>query len=255
MRNLSSSMFLYAALSGCASAVKVPETARNDIHEQFGAKTIEDIYSYAVRIEVLGSINKEEPDEPPKKIEIKNFVGTGVSLPNNYVLTVAHVLPPPTTEYGNLTAVNTLLAGRYSVKVIKVDPQKELALLQAEDCPEKGCFESYFDGKIANVVNIGEVVATAGYPDGDKMFSKGFVSGSETYKHQTYTLIYEGSTTRGSSGSPVFLFQNGEPLLGALIAGFYLDETLKNVNKVLVTPVEEMRRFLEGVNGLECLLD
>ncbi len=253
IHNLSSSMFLCAALVSCASAVKTPETARNDIHEQFSARTIEDIFSYAVRIEVISTVNMVKNDESDvsMKIEMKRFVGTGMPLPDNYVLTVAHVLPPPTTKYENLTAVNTLLAGGSAVKVIKVDPQKELALLQAENCPEKGCFDSYFDRKIAVAANIGEVVATIGYPDGMQLFSKGFISGKMIYENQKYMVINNGSTTGGSSGSPVFLFQNGEPLLGALITGVYIDEKLKNISTVLVTPVENIREFLTGVKGLE----
>ena len=117
--------------------------------------------------------------------------------------------------------------------------------------PEKGCFDSYFDGKIAAAANIGEVVATIGYPNGMQLFSKGFISGRMIYNNQKYTLINNGSTTGGSSGSPVFIFQKGEPLLGALIAGVYVDEKLKNINTVLVTPVENIREFLTGVEGLE----
>lgn len=256
MRNLSSSVFLCATLSSCISATKAPEAARNDIYEQFSAKTIETVFSYAVRIEVLSTIKKDDPNNP-MNLEVKRFVGTGVPLPDNYVLTVAHVLPPPMTTYKDLTIINTVVAGNYTAKVIKVAPQKELALLQAEDCPEKGCFDSYFDGKIAAAMNIGEVVAVVGYPNGEKILSKGFISGRMIFNDQTYTLINKVSTTESSSGSPVFLFQNGEPLLGALIVGVFIDddERLKNVNKVLVTPVEDIRGFLTGVKGLEQHLD
>ena len=79
------------------------------------------------------------------------------------------------------------------------------------------------------------------------------------YDHHTYTLIdngiNNGFTTLGSSGSPVFVFQDEKPLLGALVIGVYVDGQLKNVRAVLATPIEELREFLAGVKGLEQRLD
>ena len=192
-------------------------------------------------------------------MEIKSFAGTGMLLTEKYVLTVAHILPPQMTRHENLVVANTVIAGDHQAKVIKVDHEKELALLQAEDCPEDRCFDHYFAGKIAAATDIGEVTATVGYPHEEKILFKGLVSGKMVYDHHTYTLIdngiNNGFTTLGSSGSPVFVFQDEKPLLGALVIGVYVDGQLKNVRAVLATPIEELREFLAGVKGLEQRLD
>ncbi len=255
---------LVTSLSGCGGALyqqDVQEARRNDVHRPFTSKTIDDVLKYAVKVEVRVTMKSTNPDQLSQlELERKHTRGSGTALSGNYVLTAAHLLP----EFMQVINNDEQLISNYEVfvqgqkaAVVKDDQEKDLALLKIEPCSKKeGCLKPY-TGTVANLINIGDVVAGAGYPLGELTIFSGFVSGRTVYENKEMTLI-DANISGGNSGSPVFVFQKGKPLLAGIVLGSQLEKgSSKHFMKTgtaAMTPLPDLREFIKDVPELEMYL-
>ncbi len=250
---------LVTALSGCGGALYQKDdhaVQRNDVQGPFTSETIDDVLTYAVKVEVLVTMKPTNPDLL-SQLEGKRSIGSGTALSGNYVLTATHVLPEFMQVIDHdeqiITTYEVLVQGQ-KADVIKKDQEKDLALLKLEHCSKKeGCLKPY-TGTVANQINVGDAVVGAGYPTGEFTLFSGFVSGRTVYENKELALI-DANISGGNSGSPVFVFQKGKPLLAGIVLGSRLEKgpsgQFMKTGTAAMTPLPHLREFLKEVSELE----
>lgn len=249
------SLTLVAALSNCVAqpepatvptadfeiVSEAPEMVHNDHLPQYSREMLEELYKYSVIVKSFGAL------KTPEETFLAAPLGTGLSLDHDYVLTAAHLILPPVGEYPQGTVIRSeLKVEEYAATILKQDFQKDLALLKVEDC--FGCL-AYFKGQLAKKVEISDVIAGVGFKLGDKGLFLGYISG-ESNEPLKITLL-NTSISSGDSGSSVFVFEEGKPYLAGVMRAAKVNPEIGYTGTAGMTPLEDLREFLTGVEGLE----
>ncbi|MEK6899810.1 MAG: hypothetical protein AABX05_01675, partial [Nanoarchaeota archaeon] len=154
-----SSLVMAAALSGCG-LYAVQGNAQKD---NIPTKARTEIWNSAVNIEVdvIWTV-KDGPFKGTSAVP-KGIRGSGLAVyddesDKSYVLTAAHVFLPEDEEDYSLQIGNIYVSGK-PAKVVKTNETFDLGLLVVEEV-----LPYHFSGKMAKEVNIGDLIAGAGFP-------------------------------------------------------------------------------------------
>jgi V8-like Glu-specific endopeptidase len=125
--------------------------------------------------------------------------GTGFLIDGKgYLITNAHVIE----NYKNI-AVQNNKGVEFNAKVIKVDADKDIAILKIEDDNFKPLVSiPYSISKSAT--DLAEPVFTLGYPRNEIVYGQGYLSATTGFNGDTLSCQIEIAANPGNSGSPVF---------------------------------------------------
>jgi serine protease Do len=129
--------------------------------------------------------------------------GTGFLIDGKgYMITNAHVVRNAT----RLVVQNSL--GEYHARIIRMDPQADLALLKIEDTAFHA-FNGLPYGISKVGADLGEELFTMGYPRPEIVYGKGYLSAETGFQGDTLTFQLTIAANPGNSGTPV-LNSDGE---------------------------------------------
>ncbi len=219
------------------------------------------ILNCAVKVEVEYTLEQHLGD-----ITVPRFAhgyGSGVAVLDQqtdkmYILTAHHVLPTEKELFGMKVLKTRITIENHPAEIYKINETFDLGLLRLN-----GHFlEHDYTGTLAKKINVGDLIAGAGYPSGAfKAFHTGHIAGQdldedlknfiEKYEDikKEYTLVndlydifgipqytvVDTHITPGNSGGGVYVFENGEPKLAGLMhVGYLRKEGLKGISHPLV---------------------
>jgi serine protease Do len=129
--------------------------------------------------------------------------GTGFLIDGKgYLVTNAHVVKNAT----RVVVQNTL--GEYNARIVRLDPQADLALLKIEDTAYHP-FIGLPYGISKTDADLGEDLFTLGYPRPDIVYNKGYLSAETGFQGDTLNFQITIAANPGNSGTPV-LNNDGE---------------------------------------------
>jgi serine protease Do len=144
-------------------------------------------------------INNERAANP----ETFGTGGTGFLIDGKgYLVTNAHVVKNAT----RVVVQNTL--GEYNARIVRLDPQADLALLKIEDTAYHP-FIGLPYGISKTDADLGEDLFTLGYPRPDIVYNKGYLSAETGFQGDTLNFQITIAANPGNSGTPV-LNNDGE---------------------------------------------
>lgn len=127
-----------------------------------------------------------------------NMGGTGFLIdPKGYIITNAHVL-----KGSGAIGVNNKNE-EYNLKIVYIDPEKDLAILKINDEDYKAAHFQPFIIKKTNP-SLGEEVYTLGYPRDEIVYNMGYVSAKTGFDGDTSSFQISLPANPGNSGGPVF---------------------------------------------------
>ena len=163
--------------------------------------------------------------------EIFKFGGTGFLIDaKGYLVTNAHVIKDAKT------IIVQSKGQEYKAAAVKIDTERDLAILKIED-PEFKAFSSLPYGFKKTGADLGEQIFTLGFPRDEIVYGEGYMSASTGYNGDTMSCQIAVAANPGNSGGPVFN-KNGE-VIGILSTrqtqaqGFVFAVTAKNIFKSL----------------------
>lgn len=229
---------LATALSGCAST-QLRSTANHDTI--LPNETIEAILDASVKLDIEYAVAKDEETATVYSGVCSGTVLYDQQTKQNYVLTTEHCCPPEGLFEGKEVLTGYVSVGEFEAEVVKKNSDYDLALLKlnAKDLP-------YFKRKIAEKVEIGEIVAGASFPQNlfETLF-KGHVAARDDETNgvsvNDVRAVFEGHIDKGSSGAGVYVFQGNKMFLAGVLQGSYDSDGLKGM-----APVEHLRKFFKG---------
>lgn len=145
---------------------------------------------------VLNNLAKKvDSNEPPPTYD---GYGTGFLVDGKgYLITNAHVVK----NANRIDVQNTL--GTYHARLIRLDPQADLALLKIDDTTYHA-FNGLPYGISKNDGDLGEELFTLGYPRPEIVYNKGYLSAVTGHKEDTTAFQLTIAANPGNSGTPVF---------------------------------------------------
>jgi S1-C subfamily serine protease len=124
--------------------------------------------------------------------------GTGFLIDGKgYLITNAHVV----RNAKEINVQNTL--GNYHARLIRLDPQADLALLKIDDTAYHA-FNGLPYGISKSDGDLGEDLFTLGYPRPEIVYNKGYLSAATGFEEDTTTFQLTIAANPGNSGTPVF---------------------------------------------------
>jgi serine protease Do len=114
-----------------------------------------------------------------------------------YLITNAHVV----RGAKEIDVQNTL--GNYHARVIRIDPQADLALLKIDDTAYHP-FNGLPYGISKSDGDVGEDLFTLGYPRPEIVYNKGYLSAATGFEEDTTAFQLTIAANPGNSGTPVF---------------------------------------------------
>ena len=124
--------------------------------------------------------------------------GTGFLIDGKgYLITNAHVV----RNAREIDVQNTL--GNYHARLIRLDPQADLALLKIDDTTYHA-FNGLPYGISRNDGDLGEDLFTLGYPRPEIVYNKGYLSAATGHEEDTTSFQLTIAANPGNSGTPVF---------------------------------------------------
>jgi len=276
IRGISSILGLAAISSGCSpQEVKFPDhvgffdkneqTRKEEPQTRGAVKVIEDklkeeILDHTVRIDVtvetlqyFGSIAGMDIGIP----RLGKGVGSGISLCGNYVLTAAHNIPGDTHKSMKVTRKKIIVDKEYNAEVVKSEAAPvDLALLKVECNDIHECLKPYMGG-FAEKVEIGDLVAGAGFPiGGEKTLFMGFAAGDEIISGKRHFINIDASISKGNSGGPAFAYvMEGNNNMSSHFIGIVHVLYKHKTGLAGITPLEKTKEFLKGSPAIECWED
>ncbi len=256
----------------------IEEKVENEKVHGISAKAREIILNSAVKIEAryTAEITVKTGDEEKKEIEPQVVAGSGVAvyddeLKKTYILTANHIIPSEEEECGSLffmviCSKADMSSVKYSVdnfpaKVYKQNKTFDLALLEMESNP----LPYTFKGKLAQSIDVGDLVAGAGFSRGEsKMLHTGYVAGQDLLEalkdreekeaKDIYGLVndlndifdvpvyivLDTHISPGDSGSGVYVLNQGVPELAGLAHVKFRKDGLGGI-----TPLKVLRGFVD----------
>ena len=137
--------------------------------------------------------------------------GTGFLIDvKGYLVTNAHVI-----EKAKNIAVQNANGKDLSVKVVFVDPARDLAILKIDDSAFKAPASLPYSIKKSSA-DIAESIYTLGYPRNEIVYGEGYLAAKTGYNGDTLTCQIAITANPGNSGGPI-LNRNGE-VIGILSA-------------------------------------
>jgi S1-C subfamily serine protease len=124
--------------------------------------------------------------------------GTGFLIDGKgYLITNAHVV----RNAREINVQNTL--GNYHARLIRLDPQADLALLKIDDTTYHA-FNGLPYGISRTDGDLGEDLFTLGYPRPEIVYNKGYLSAATGHEEDTTSFQLTIAANPGNSGTPVF---------------------------------------------------
>lgn len=138
----------------------------------------------------------------PKNIKPANYGGTGFALTSNgYLLTNLHVVDRADSVY-----VQDNNGDSYKAKVVRTDPQYDLAVLKITDRSFSPLSMLPYRLKLKGV-GMGEDVYTLGFPKDDIVNGQGYLSSKTGYNGDTTQYQVAIPVNPGNSGGPLMDLQ------------------------------------------------
>jgi serine protease Do len=129
--------------------------------------------------------------------------GTGFIIdPKGYLVTNAHVV-----ENAKQIVIQNNRGG-YLVKVVHIDPSKDMAILKIDDANFKP-YSSLPYSISKQTARLAEPIFTLGFPRNEIVYGQGYLSARTGYNGDTLSCQIEIAANRGNSGSPI-LNRKGE---------------------------------------------
>jgi serine protease Do len=133
-----------------------------------------------------------------KEAQVFDGSGTGFLIDGKgYLITNAHVV----RNAREIDVQNTL--GTYHARLIRLDPQADLALLKIEDTTYHA-FNGLPYGISKSDGDLGEDLFTLGYPRPEIVYNKGYLSAATGHGEDTTSFQLTIAANPGNSGTPVF---------------------------------------------------
>ena len=133
-----------------------------------------------------------------KEAQVFDGSGTGFLIDGKgYLITNAHVV----RNAREIDVQNTL--GTYHARLIRLDPQADLALLKIDDTTYHA-FNGLPYGVSKSDGDLGEDLFTLGYPRPEIVYNKGYLSASTGHGEDTTSFQLTIAANPGNSGTPVF---------------------------------------------------
>lgn len=137
----------------------------------------------------------------PEKSITYTTGGTGFIIdPKGFLVTNAHVV-----EGAKNVAIENNRGIEYTVKVVYLDLQKDIAILKIEDENFKP-FSSIPYSISKTSIGLAEPIFTLGYPrqSNEIVYGQGYLSAITGFKGDTLSYQIDLSANKGNSGSPIF---------------------------------------------------
>lgn len=139
---------------------------------------------------IINNIDKEK--------ESSIFGGTGFAVsPNGYIITGYHVV-----KGGDSVFLENSCYSKLYAKVVAVDPDYDIALLQVQD-KNFGVFEKLPFALKNRIAEIGEKVYTLGYPKDDIVYGEGSISSVTGFNSDSLSYQVSIPINPGNSGGPL----------------------------------------------------
>ncbi len=125
--------------------------------------------------------------------------GTGFLVdPKGYLITNAHIL-----KNGNNIIVLNSKGDQFKAVLVKIDPEKDIAILKINDKDFKGTASIPY-GIRKMSTNIAEPIFTLGYPRNEIVYGEGYLSAKTGFNGDTLSFQIGIAANPGNSGGPVF---------------------------------------------------
>jgi serine protease Do len=143
-------------------------------------------------------VNRIASQVNSKEAPVFDGFGTGFLIDGKgYLITNAHVV----RNAKEIDVQNTL--GNYHARLIRLDPQADLALLKIDDTAYHA-FNGLPYGISKSDGDLGEDLFTLGYPRPEIVYNKGYLSAATGFEEDTTTFQLTIAANPGNSGTPVF---------------------------------------------------
>jgi S1-C subfamily serine protease len=189
-------------------------------------------------VKIYTVYNKHSYFRPWQMKGQESLSGSGCIIDGNRILTNAHVV----ADAMFIQVKRAGMAKKYTAEVEIVAHECDLAILRVKD---KSFFEGAVPIEIGELPDVGDTVATYGFPEGgdELAFTEGVVSRVEhlSYTHSEANLLccqIDAAINPGSSGGPVI---KDDQIVGIAFQGGYGE----NIGYMVSVPV--INHFLEDV--------
>ncbi|MBC7902988.1 MAG: trypsin-like peptidase domain-containing protein [Gemmatimonadaceae bacterium] len=177
-----------------------------------------------------------KPTKAPVDIPLKSGGTSFLIDPRGYLVTNAHVVKSAST-----ILVQNNKGQEFKVKLVRVDNDRDLAILKIEDADFKE-FLSLPYGFKKTGADLGEQIFTLGFPRDEIVYGEGYMSAKTGFNGDTMSCQIAVAANPGNSGGPVFN-KNGE-VIGILSTrqlqaqGFVFAVTANNIFRT----IEDVRK-------------
>lgn len=211
-------------LSGIAVTLNSSSNSSYDKEDKATGEMLRKILDCSVHVKIKYTLSEPVYDRFTETYSTEEYDhGSGIALINDLVLTTRHILQRDSFK-GKEIKSRQINADGYRVELVKTGkgPFYDFAILKLKECIEERCEKPKpFTGKISEAPGAGDFVALPGYSLGGPkaLFTSKIIGVYETMTLPLFTAI-EAPVGQGASGSPGFVFENGEHyLIGILQKG------------------------------------
>jgi serine protease Do len=190
-----------------------------------------EVFNLKIQQKVLtNELKSTKGPKAPVNVPVK-FGGTGFLIDGKgYLVTNAHVIKDAKT------IIVQSKGQEYNASIVRVDIDRDLAILKIEDADFKPFINLPYGFKKSGA-DLGEQIFTLGFPRDEIVYGEGYMSASTGYNGDTMSCQIAVAANPGNSGGPVFN-KNGE-VVGILSTrqlqaqGFVFAVTARNIFKSL----------------------